>query len=228
MPTSLRTHLSRWLGTRSRPQTAEESVHGRAVPELVHAEADEATSNTPVEQPPAHAHAYDATLLERARTQWQFGDWNSLATIDRDTLQYHPDRAKLALLAAAGRLQTDRRDEARHYLRLAQDWGISKKLISQILIAGVHNSIARAASIGGQRQRALKHFDQAITIGTPGSDRRLITQARINEQHKQLGLPTLTHVVIHNSRHSASSRSACMVAAASMTRCKPSQMVLTP
>ena len=26
---------------------------------------------------------YDENLLERARTQWQFGDWESLARIDR-------------------------------------------------------------------------------------------------------------------------------------------------
>lgn len=168
---------------------------------------------TPLEQPEHHAAAalhagvadavdaslhnihvvpYDENLLERARTQWQFGDWISLAQLDRNTLQHHPDRAKLALLAAAGRLQTSNNSEAKDYIRLAQDWGVSKKIISQILIAGVHNSIARAACIGGQQQRALEHFDKAIMIGTPGSDRRLITQDRINEQHKQLGLPTLT------------------------------------
>ena len=46
----------------------------------------------------------DENLLERARTQWQFGDWNSFAQLDRDTLQHHPDRAKLAPpLMQAGR-----------------------------------------------------------------------------------------------------------------------------
>jgi hypothetical protein len=48
---------------------------------------------------------YDENLLARSRTQWQFGDWESLAKLDRDALQHHPDRAKLALLAAAGHLQ---------------------------------------------------------------------------------------------------------------------------
>lgn len=134
--------------------------------------------------------AYDEHLLERARTQWQFGDWSSLAQLDRDTLQHHPDRAKLALLAAAGRLQADRSDEARQYLRLAQDWGVSKKLISEILIAGVHNSLGRAASINGQQEQAREHFDKAIRAGIQCADRRLITQARITEQLHQLGLPT--------------------------------------
>jgi hypothetical protein len=135
---------------------------------------------------------YDENLLERARTQWQFGDWQSLAQLNRDTLQHHPDRAKLALLAAAGRLQTRQDGEAKQFIRLAQDWGVSKKILTQILIAGVHNSIGRAAAIGNQQHRALQHFENAITIGTPGADRRLLTQARINQQHSQLGLPPLT------------------------------------
>jgi predicted O-methyltransferase YrrM len=133
---------------------------------------------------------YDENLLDRARTQGQFGDWQSLAQLNRDSLQHHPDRAKLTLLAAAGRLQTGQDAEARQFIRLAQDWGVSKKLISQILIAGVHNSIGRAAAIGNQQHRALQHFESAITIGTPGSDAKLLTQARTGEQLHQLGLPT--------------------------------------
>lgn len=183
--------LARWFGqapVADAPPPADSpqpAPHLTPTPSKLHTDA-----------PRAHPVAYDENLLERARTQWQFGDWNSLAQLDRDTLQHHPDRAKLALLAAAGRLQSDHNDEARLYLRLAQDWGISKKLISQILIAGVHNSLGRAASISGQQQRALEHFDKAILIGAPGSDRRLIAQARINEQHNQLGLPTLTMVAV--------------------------------
>lgn len=134
--------------------------------------------------------SHEDGLLERARTQWQFGDWESLAQIDRDTLQHHPDRAKLALLAAAGRLQTEGNDsEARQFIRLAQSWGASKKLINQILIAGVHNSLGRAAAISNQQQQAFQHFEKAIAVGIPGSDTKLLTRARSSEQLGQLGLP---------------------------------------
>ena len=51
------------------------------------------------------AFPYDEALLERSRTQWRFGDRPSLATLTRNTLQHHPDRAKLALLVAAGHQQ---------------------------------------------------------------------------------------------------------------------------
>ncbi len=133
---------------------------------------------------------YDENLLERSRTQWQFGDWESLTRLERDTLQHHPDRAKLALLAAAGHLQQGNSQVARNFTRLAQDWGCSKKNIAQILVAGVHNSLGRAAVVIGQQGRALQHFERAIAIGTPGSAARLLTSARVSEQLAQLGLPS--------------------------------------
>jgi hypothetical protein len=131
---------------------------------------------------------YDENLLERARTQWEFGDWQSLAKLDRETLQHHPERAKLALLAAAGRLQLDKTEEARQFVCLAQDWGLSKRLIARVLISGVYNCLARAAALAGQRERAIKNFERAVDLGSTGADTRLILKARIAEQLGQLGL----------------------------------------
>lgn len=129
---------------------------------------------------------YDESLLDRARTQWQFGDWNSLAQLDLDTLEHHPDRANLALLAAAGRLQAGKNTEARHFIHLAQDWGISTKLINQILISGVHNSLGRAAVIAGLDQRALPHFERALSVVNPGIAIPVVTRARASSQYEQL------------------------------------------
>lgn len=145
---------------------------------------------TRASQPKQTLMPYDENLLERSCTQWQFGDWQSLTKLNRDTLQHHPDRAKLALLAAAGHLQTSKSDntEAKQFIRLAQDWGIDKKLIGRVLIAGVHNNLARAAAVAKQEKRAWDHFEKAISIGAPSSATRLLTQARINEQFQQLGL----------------------------------------
>jgi hypothetical protein len=130
---------------------------------------------------------YDEHLLERSRTQWHFGDWESLVNMELETLQHHPDRAKLALLAAAGQSQQGNSEAARQLIRLAKDWGCNKKLISQILISGVHNSIGRAAAVTGQNQRARMHFDSAIETGLAGGDRRLLSQARIRTQWEQIG-----------------------------------------
>jgi hypothetical protein len=129
---------------------------------------------------------YDENLLERSRTQWQFGDWESLAALNRETLQHHPDRAKLALLAAAGRLQTSQHESAKQFIRLALDWGCNKKLVSQILISGVHNSLGRASVLSNQPSRSMLHFESAIAVGASGSDQRLMSRARVAEQHAQL------------------------------------------
>lgn len=134
----------------------------------------------------SHLVPYDENLLERTRTQWQFGDWHSLANLDSDNLQHHPDRAKLILLAAAGRLQIGQDSEARQYLRIAKDWGCSKKQIIQILISSAHNTIGTAAAIGAQQQRAVLHFEKAIGIGRPTGDLKLLTQARIDYQYSNI------------------------------------------
>lgn len=113
---------------------------------------------------------YDENLLERAKTQWQFGDWQSLAAIDHNSLEHHPERAKLALLAAAGRAQLGDMATARQLIDLTKNWGYSKRLIAQILIAGVHNSLGHAAANIGHEARALNHFKNSATISALGSD----------------------------------------------------------
>jgi len=131
----------------------------------------------------------DDALFERSRTQWYFGDWNELANLQRDEIQNHSQRAKLALLAAAGRLQSGADLEAREYIALAKEWGCTNTLISQVLISGVHNSLGRAAAIAGEQPSAIKHFQRAIAVGSPESEARLLAQARVNHQYRQLDLP---------------------------------------
>ncbi|WP_210545492.1 hypothetical protein [Rhodoferax sp. PAMC 29310] len=175
--------IRKWLKKRRyQPTFALEKIAASAQPIRARAHFD-ATDVT------SHLVPYDENLLERSRTQWQFGDWESLTQLERDTLQHHPDRAKLALLAAAGHSAQGNAAEARQYTRLAMDWGCSKRLVSQILIAGVHNTLGRAAAVSGQAQRAIKHFQASIATGSSGSDGRLLTQARVSAQLAQLGLP---------------------------------------
>ncbi|WP_321912894.1 BNR repeat-containing protein [Paraburkholderia sp. J11-2] len=142
------------------------------------------------EVPSEHAPvvAYDDSLLERARIQWQFGDWPKLARLNRSVLQGHPQRAKLALFAAAGRLQTGQIAEAQEFIGLAEGWGAGKALVCQILAAGIHNSLGRAAALAGNFSKAFKHFESSIANGMPGTDKALVTGARIDQQYSQLGI----------------------------------------
>ncbi|ORL53415.1 methyltransferase FkbM [Pseudomonas putida] len=173
------TAIANWLRLRKGPPVKQQP----AAEPVVLEDADEGLD--------AHLVPYDENLLERSRTQWQFGDWQSLAELQRETLQHHPDRAKLALLAAGAHQQLGNMTAARQFTRLAQDWGCSKKLISQVLIAGVHNTLGRATAIAGRSQQALGHFQNAVKIAAPGADVRLQVEARVREELEQLGLPAL-------------------------------------
>jgi hypothetical protein len=134
----------------------------------------------------AYPIPYDENLLERARTQWQFGDWDSLVKLTLESLQHHPERAKLALLSAAGHLQQGNTSVAMQFICLAQEWGCSKKIISQILIAGVHNNLAKASVIAGKHMQAFSHFECSIETGTPGGDKGLLTNARTGRELSSL------------------------------------------
>jgi hypothetical protein len=128
------------------------------------------------------AEYYDKHLFERARTQWQFGDWESLVRIERESLYNHPQRASLALLAAAGHQQRGNMETTREFTRLAKKWGASKKMISQVLIAGVYNTLGKASALCGQQQRAIGHFQESLRTAGEGGDVKLLSQARAGWQ----------------------------------------------
>lgn len=180
---TLRITLARWLTPASGKEAAQAQLSSREFEAIPDTDFEITTLV------PSHStNSFDENLYEGARTQWQFGDWASLILIERESIQHHPERAKLALMIAAGHLQSNNNTVARQFIKLARDWGCGKKLISRILVAGVHNSLARAATVAGQNDRARIHFESAIAVGTPGSNHRLLAQARINEQLSQIGL----------------------------------------
>jgi FkbM family methyltransferase len=133
---------------------------------------------------------YDPNLLERVLTQWDFGDWVSLVQVQPENIKDHPERVKLALLIGVGWLQQNNTSLAKSFFQLAQNWGGSKGLICSVLVSGVYNNLGRAAAISGQMPRAIKYFECAIRGSIHNSDIRLITQARVSEQLRQIGLPT--------------------------------------
>ena len=128
---------------------------------------------------------YDENLLDCCITQWKFGDWQSLVKISKEQLEHHPEREKLAILVAAGHFQIGSIEVAKEFSQTAIAWGCSQRLVSQILVAGVHNSLGRAAVLSQEPDRALSHFKEAITFGAPKSEVTLFVQARAAEQTRQ-------------------------------------------
>ena len=140
---------------------------------------------TPVD----HRWSGDETAwLPRARSAWQLGDWRALVTLGERPLHRHPDRAKLALLAASGHFQLGDNAAVRRLVELALSWGCDKRLVSRVLVSGLHNTLGRAASVLDQPARALTQFTAAMLTASPASPLSAITQSRAGEQLKQLGL----------------------------------------
>lgn len=151
---------------------------------------------------PAPGSPYDESLLDKAKTQWQRGDWDSLVQLQPETLEHHPERAKLALLVAAAHAQQGHHAQARQLTQLAQDWGCSMKLISQVLISGAYHSMGHAMLAAGRSDKALSYLQQAVALGVPNADLNLLGQVRAFPQLEKLGLPAdgLAHTALPDTR----------------------------
>jgi hypothetical protein len=147
------------------------------------------------------APSFDENLFDRARTQWQFGDWSSLIQISHESLENHPERAKLGLLVASAHFQIGELEEARRLIALAQEWGCNRRLLSQVLIAGVHNSLGRATALNCQLDRANLHFESAVRAVSPSSDTRLLSLARSSQQFEQLGLRSASNPTWNSAKN---------------------------
>lgn len=80
-------------------------------------------------------------LLENARNNWLSENWEALVAIERQDYEDHPERAKLALLNAAGHFQVGSLPVARECVALALRWGSDNNKIKQILLNGLEKSV---------------------------------------------------------------------------------------
>lgn len=137
--------------------------------------------------PAAGEPAYDDGLVQRCRDLWRRGDWGALLGVSLDDVERHPQRARLALMVASAHQALGQHAQVRTLAGLALQWGCEAELVARVLLAGVHNTLGRAAVASGKlRDRALGHFLQAIEPGGPRSLRRLALHSRVQEQLTQM------------------------------------------
>lgn len=130
---------------------------------------------------------HDESSLARAKTHWFFGEWHQLAALEMTSLHAHPDRDRLALLVASAHQQLGKHDKAREYTRMALDWGCPARVVAQVLIAGVHNSLGRAAALQQDESRIARHFKASVAaIGT--RDTALVSHVRSVREMARIGL----------------------------------------
>lgn len=129
----------------------------------------------------------DGNLLKQSGQHFQMGEWQQLVKLSIESIETHPDRAKLALLAAAGLIQEGKVSEAERFLSAAREWGCQKDLISRVLISGVHHSLGRAGLLAGHQERSGQHFEEALFVVQLGSDYRHYAKARYVLETARLG-----------------------------------------
>lgn len=145
--------------------------------------------------------------LARARASWFFGEWEELASIDPKLLAAHPERGRMALLVATAQQQLGQADAAARSARLAIAWGCNTKLVAQVLIAGVHNTLGRAAALAGRAPQAAVHFRSAVAVGDGGGGAdELMGHARSVREMTKLGLLEQAAAIMDDSLAQAARR----------------------
>ncbi len=127
-------------------------------------------------------------LLESSRTKWQYGEWRDLANIPLESLEDHPDRAKIALLIGVAKAQLGDVAAARALLRRAHDWGCRRELIARVLTSAIHNSLGRIAVCLDDDEGASRHFEAALTLVEPRADAPLLARTRRVRETARMGL----------------------------------------
>lgn len=152
--------------------------------------ADAGVTLVHANSPPSIAEAYDEGLVDRLRQQWRQGDWDAMVEVPMEQLENHPLRAKLAVLVASAWQAQGKFGQTRQLIQLARQWGADEDLLARVLLAGVHNTLGRAAAAGGRmRDQALFHFRAALQPAGAVAAGRMGLQMRVRQELASMGLP---------------------------------------
>lgn len=124
------------------------------------------------------ARPHDPALPEHARSLWLSGDWQALAQIDIDIVIHHPARAHLVALQAASAQQRGDVSTARVLSQRALQWGCTREVLGQALLAGARHTLARASVLARREPQAQGHFERALSQARLSSEVRRLAQAR--------------------------------------------------
>lgn len=144
----------------------------------------------------AEAAGAQEGLLARARDWWRNGDWARLAGLETDRIGTHPDRARLAALAAAGCFQTGAVPRGETLAAQALAWECDPRLLARILLGGAYNSLARASALLDDEARAETLFETAVALAEPGEDAAARARSRNVQEQARLGrLPRAARMI---------------------------------
>lgn len=137
-------------------------------------------------------------LYHQSKNHWLLGEWRFLTELGESCISAHPERAHLALLIASAYQQLDDQEQGEHWTKKALLWGASKRTAAQVLISGVHNTLARIAALREDEDKMKAHFSAAINIAET-QDVELMVHARSVKEMGRLGLLKNALMVIENA-----------------------------
>ncbi len=137
--------------------------------------------------------------LSRAKMLWLFGEWRMLAELGNHELSDHPERDRLALFTASGYSQLGEKEPAERWIRKALEWGCSPRLVAQVLIAGVHNTLGRVSALKKDEPRTARHFGAATAVGASEQEAAMVRHARSVKEMARLGLLPQSASLVHEA-----------------------------
>ncbi len=121
------------------------------------------------------------------RNSWYIGDWEALVQLDKADLFQRPERAKLALLVAAGYQQLGNINAVRRCTDLALEWGCSYNLVYRVLTSGIYNLLGRGAAVAHRYKLSLKYFKSAFAVmEIADNPQRTLLKSRVKKQIGQI------------------------------------------
>lgn len=137
----------------------------------------------PVEEQGSEADVvvHRSRRLSEAWGQWAAANWKVLSQTDREALEAHPDRSRLAMISAASALQVGDRGAALEQMRLAMQWGGDKRFMLSVLVASARHSLGRACLVAGRTEQAAQHLQRSLFDAHLQSEGRRVAQERTDE-----------------------------------------------
>ncbi|WP_150046776.1 hypothetical protein [Methylomonas rhizoryzae] len=138
-------------------------------------------------------------ILAGIQDEWRVGNWENLTQVKFETINNHPERAKLAVLVAAGYLQLGNKTYAQQLIDAASQWHCDRLFLFRILISGVYNTLGKTESLINHNDRALNFF--AAALNGIDTDEEPDYRDRINTELKRLGISWRSDVVSETEIH---------------------------
>ena len=151
------------------------------------AEAERPDLHLAVQEMAPVLEGFEEASLARTKTHWLFGEWHEILALDIQSLSTNPERDRFALLFASASQQLGKHEQARKYTRMALDWGCPPRVVAQVLIAGVHNTLGRAAALKRDEPRMAHHFNASVA-GISTKETALVSHARSVREMARMGL----------------------------------------